>query len=227
MNNIIINIYRKSICEMKNCSICGDKLTRTQRKYCSNECKQKSHYENLKERSNSYHSQYIRSIRRKMKLIEMRGGCCERCGYDRNLAAFDFHHKDGTIKESKLDIRILSNRTWKFIMSEFEKCEVLCANCHREEHNINFDVSNIKDLLKSERQYKIDRGYKGKPKCIDCNIEINYKSKRCAPCEKERRSKDKPEFELLLEDSKKMSRTNMGKKYGVSRTTIRRWLGEI
>ncbi len=48
---------------------------------------------------NTYNYQYIRALKRKMYLISERGGCCEICGYNKNLAAFDFHHKNPKEKQ--------------------------------------------------------------------------------------------------------------------------------
>ena len=73
--------------------------------------------------------------RKKIKVmaIEYLGGKCERCGYNDCVAAFDFHHKD----PSKKDFSISSGgrtRSWEKIKKELDKCELLCANCHREHH---------------------------------------------------------------------------------------------
>jgi len=71
--------------------------------------------------------------RRKLKLkaVEYLGGKCVRCGYDKYVGALDFHHLD----PSKKEITISSySRGWKHIKAELDKCIILCANCHREEH---------------------------------------------------------------------------------------------
>ena len=65
----------------------------------------------------------------------MNRGSCEKCGYDRNYAALEFHHVDSDRKSFQLDLRSLSNRKWSVIMKEAEKCILLCSNCHAELHN--------------------------------------------------------------------------------------------
>lgn len=67
------------------------------------------------------------------KLIEERGGCCEKCGYNRCYDALEFHHIDPSTKEFNLSISggALSYERMK---AEADKCQLLCANCHREEH---------------------------------------------------------------------------------------------
>jgi hypothetical protein len=81
-------------------------------------------------------------------LIEQAGGSCKRCGYNKNIAALEFHHIDPTQKESKLDMRILSNRNIDYINQEFLKCELLCSNCHREEHNPEMNIELVSEVLK-------------------------------------------------------------------------------
>ena len=116
------------------CIICNKELTGNQKKYCCNNCKQKAHYAEKNANPNSYHSQTKRAIRRKLELIELSGGGCSKCGYNKNISALEFHHKDPSIKEFQLDARHLSNSSMDRIMQEFIKCELLCANCHAEEH---------------------------------------------------------------------------------------------
>lgn len=65
--------------------------------------------------------------------VEYKGGRCERCGYDRCIDAFDFHHTDPTQKDFGISSGGLT-RSWKRIQEELDKCVVLCANCHREVH---------------------------------------------------------------------------------------------
>ena len=59
---------------------------------------------------------------------------CKLCGYNEHPAAFDFHHRDPKMKEC--EIADAPNRGWNRarILREIEKCDILCANCHRIEH---------------------------------------------------------------------------------------------
>jgi hypothetical protein len=129
------------------CIVCKSKLSGQKKMYCSNACKQKHHYDKIKFQTNTYHSQTIRSLKRKIELIKMRGNGCQICGYNKNIAALEFHHRDSNQKESRLDARILSNRTWAFILTEFEKCDLLCSNCHKEIHNPELTIHNIQIIL--------------------------------------------------------------------------------
>lgn len=69
----------------------------------------------------------------KRRAIEYKGGCCELCGYSRCVEALEFHHEDPSAKEFGLGQRGLT-RSWEKIKAELDKCQLLCANCHREVH---------------------------------------------------------------------------------------------
>lgn len=135
---------------MKKCVVCETELFGQKKMYCSNTCKQKHHYYRVKEQTNTYHSQTIRAYRRKLELVELLGGECNVCGYNKNLASLEFHHINPNEKESKLDMRTLSNRSMEFIMEESSKCQLLCSNCHRELHNPEMNYENIKNILKKK-----------------------------------------------------------------------------
>ncbi len=121
------NLTTKSL----TCKGCGNTLEGKRIIFCSSKCKHKM-FEN---KQNGYIKQQSRGRDRKLKLIQLKGGCCEHCGYSKNNAALQFHHQDPTEKERGLDIRSLSNSTWEWCLSEVAKCKLLCANCHLEEHH--------------------------------------------------------------------------------------------
>lgn len=132
---------------MKNCVVCNEEISGQKKMYCSNNCKQKHHYDRVKEQTNTYHSQTIRSYKRKLELVNLLGGSCKYCGYDKNLAALEFHHRDPNGKESQLDMRTLSNRSMSYILEEVKKCDLLCSNCHREYHNPETAIEQIKKII--------------------------------------------------------------------------------
>lgn len=55
-----------------------------------------------------------------------------KCGED-HPAALDFHHPDPTRKEFLVS-KAVRRFGRKRLKEEIEKCEVLCANCHRKHH---------------------------------------------------------------------------------------------
>ena len=77
-------------------------------------------------------------VRQKIKQwsLEYKGTKCSKCGYNKCTAALDFHHINMEEKEFSLSDRELKF-DWPAIKKELDKCIVLCANCHREEHNPN------------------------------------------------------------------------------------------
>lgn len=69
----------------------------------------------------------------KLKLIEIKGNKCERCGGVFPPYVYDLHHKDPSIKRHTPS-KILG-LSWKNIIKELDGCMLLCANCHRMVHN--------------------------------------------------------------------------------------------
>jgi len=88
-----------------------------------------------KNKQDLYKNQIQRWIKIKKKAIDYKGGSCVKCGYNKYYGALEFHHLDPSQKDvvwTKLRLR-----SWDKITKELDKCILLCANCHREEHNIS------------------------------------------------------------------------------------------
>lgn len=66
---------------------------------------------------------------RRAFLIELKGGKCIDCGYNEHPAAFEFDH----LRDKVAAISSMLNTPikWERILAEVEKCELVCANCHR------------------------------------------------------------------------------------------------
>jgi hypothetical protein len=73
-----------------------------------------------------------RQQRLKQQVVEYLGGCCMQCGYDRYIGCLELHHLDPSVKE--FDFAYCRTTTFEKIKPELDKCILLCANCHREEH---------------------------------------------------------------------------------------------
>lgn len=67
----------------------------------------------------------------KKKAVELMGGCCTVCGYDKHQGVLDFHHVDPSTKSFAISGGGFS-RSWASIEAELQKCVLVCANCHRE-----------------------------------------------------------------------------------------------
>lgn len=138
--------------------------------------------------NNCYDKQKERALKRKLELIELKGGKCQICGYDKNIAALDFHHTNPEEKSFQLDSRHLSNTNIEILKEEAEKCILVCANCHREIHNEHFNKENISVLLNEYHTKNIKvLNHKNKTqKCLFCGNEFKpvkgkkYCSKECA-----------------------------------------------
>lgn len=76
--------------------------------------------------------QIERWIQRKKDAITYKGGKCIHCGYSKNYAALEFHHRDP--HEKDCDWNKLRLKKWSSIVAELDKCDLLCANCHKEFH---------------------------------------------------------------------------------------------
>ena len=122
-----------------NCIVCDVKLKGQQRKFCSRKCKDK----NWHTIETSYERQRKRGIKRKLKLVELKNGCCEICGYDKNLAVLTFHHTDPKIKSFNLDLNNISQKHWGKVLEESKKCQLLCHNCHHEIHHPSLSLKKL------------------------------------------------------------------------------------
>lgn len=67
----------------------------------------------------------------KRTLVAEAGGCCRACGYDRCIAALQFHHRDPATKSFTVAGQGLT-RSLAASRAEAAKCVLLCANCHAE-----------------------------------------------------------------------------------------------
>ena len=76
----------------------------------------------------SIYKKTLRNTRKKY-LVDKAGGSCVGCGVRSDiLDIFSFDH----IKDKRFTLckNNLGSRKWKDILTESEKCELLCLNCH-------------------------------------------------------------------------------------------------
>lgn len=59
------------------------------------------------------------------------GGCP--CG-EKHPFLLDFHHRDPNNKLADISFLVRRLRSLKVLQAELEKCDILCANCHRRLH---------------------------------------------------------------------------------------------
>lgn len=67
--------------------------------------------------------------------IKLKSGCVD-CGYKKYSEALDFDH----LRDKKCDIAGMCN--WRLpkesILKEMQKCEIVCANCHRHRTRVRY-----------------------------------------------------------------------------------------
>lgn len=122
-------------------------------------------------------SKYVqaRAALLKFKAIMKKGGACQRCGYDKCPAAMDFHHRDPSQKEFTWSR--MQNRSWGRIVSELDKCDLLCANCHREAHWSPDTTQKHVTLMKNR-----DSTYMGDRQLLDFDDILNAAEEFLARC---------------------------------------------
>lgn len=84
---------------------------------------------------------FRKRLQAKAAEIKKQKGCKE-CGYNDNPVALTFHHPDDN-KEGNVSTMIQKGQGKKKILSEIEKCEVLCSNCHKVIENGDSYTTNV------------------------------------------------------------------------------------
>jgi hypothetical protein len=93
--------------------------TRSFTKFCSMNCRGNIKKKAIRHRYKEY-------------FVAYKGGKCLHCGYSKCVKALQFHHLDP--KEKDFNIRNYS-KSFEKQKEEVDKCILLCANCHAEEHD--------------------------------------------------------------------------------------------
>jgi hypothetical protein len=136
--------YRKNyrLEQYDNCLVCGDELSGLKKKYCSEICKNNSQ---MKKESDK--RQYTnRRIKRKEFFVNYKGGSCQKCGYNKNISCLIFHHRNPNHKLFPLTVKNLSSKKIEDLKKEVDKCDLLCHNCHNEEHYPDLDLDKLLKL---------------------------------------------------------------------------------
>ncbi len=93
---------------------------------------QRAHY---RRNSAAYYARLVARREQRRALIsdiKVRRGC-QNCG-ENHPAVLDFHHRDEDFKVMNISKMVQKAFSLKRIMVEIDKCDVLCANCHRKYH---------------------------------------------------------------------------------------------
>jgi DNA-binding CsgD family transcriptional regulator len=190
----------------------------TIRRYILDIKKEKIKYSDVEKKQNSVKSVILWRQNIKLTLVKYKGGKCRICGYNKSIKALHFHHLDPTQKDFTI-----SGKSWSFerLKNEVDKCILVCSNCHCEIHDGLIDVSNyVVNIFEIKKDIKITQS---KMKCEIC-LKDCY-GKRCKDCfEPKRKVENRPSIDNLIKDVEEFGYCKVGRKYGVSDNTIRKWI---
>lgn len=160
--------------------------------------------------------------KRKQELVYIMGGKCVLCGYDKCIAALEFHHIDKSQKE-----RQLSNgncHSWEEDVQEVKKCALVCSNCHKEieAFGLNIETSFDEDKYQEintqkEQEKKIN-------KCKQCGAEIDRQAYYCIECWRIlSRKAERPSREELKQLIRNNTFADLSRMFDVSDNSIKKW----
>lgn len=81
-----------------------------------------------------------REIRRWLQKYKGRG--CQNCP-EKRIATLDFHHLNQSEKRIEINEAVRMRWSRKSIQKEIDKCILICANCHRCEHDNSYRNSSV------------------------------------------------------------------------------------
>lgn len=156
-------------------------------------------------------------------LAEAFGGKCAICGYDKTIAALDYHHVDSKDKDHLLSKAMKNGYAWYKIIIEARKCALVCCRCHREIHagvaqlpenyaRFNESYSDIVKLPVKQ--------YDGCPVCGTIkNKKQKYCSHECASDSFKKFESSKEELTKLIAEK---PYEEIGKMFGVTGNAIKK-----
>lgn len=119
--------------ETKSCSKCGSEYQKRKGKtsYCPS-CQREYAKENYHQNKERYfkHAK-IRDQKLDQVINERKDVPCKDCGVKYPPFVMDFDHINPENKEFSISRMRRSRMAFKKIIAEIEKCDVVCANCHR------------------------------------------------------------------------------------------------
>lgn len=96
----------------------------------------------------------VRRILKKYELVELAGGACIKCGYDKNIASMVFHHIDE--KNIALNGSNMTKRS-EDLKAEARQCALLCHNCHSELHSPQLNIDNVRQAFIANKENKLTK----------------------------------------------------------------------
>lgn len=100
------------------------------------------------------------------------GRPCIDCNQLWHFCQLDFDHIDPSTK--KFELWDLGTQSLSVIQLEIEKCELVCANCHRERTQSKFGLIKIDALPANARYSSFINELKSNKPCVDCSGRFPY-----------------------------------------------------
>ncbi len=96
-----------------------------------------------------------RNKRRYQKLMDfvtnLKRGPCMDCKKKFDPCAMDFDHRDSSLKIDKVSRLLSRSFSKERILEEINKCDLICANCHRVRTKLRFDANGEKHGTRKPR----------------------------------------------------------------------------
>ncbi|OLZ42355.1 hypothetical protein A6E15_15885 [Natrinema saccharevitans] len=141
-----------------------------------------------------------RSLRRRSRLrswlddIKQERGC-SRCGAD-SVACLDFHHVETATKEMAVGKMVTYGYGKDRLREEFEKCEILCANCHRKLHYTEPERDRRRWVHDRKRATGCARCTEANSACLDFHHDSNTKGASVTRLVADGRTRDRIRTEI-------------------------------
>lgn len=115
-----------------------EKINKYHREYRKNSIKRKKYEKEYRQKNKEKYKQndrkfYLQNRKSWIPILKEKFGelKCSKCGYNKSFGALHFHHINGDKKYIAGTLLRLKPTTER--IAEFDKCIILCANCHAEE----------------------------------------------------------------------------------------------
>lgn len=152
------------------------------------------------------------------KAIDLKDVLIENCYYSRSSLKKRLYDEGLKLKQCEICgqgedwngtklVHILDHINGNCYDNRIENLRIVCPNC-----NSSLETSNGKNK-------------KRKTNCERCGCDVSKKSKHCVKCRSILdRTTERPDIEILKHDVNENGYSYVGKKYGVSDNTIRKWI---
>lgn len=181
-----------------------------------------------------------RGYQKKATLVQMAGGKCLICSYNKCQRALQFHHREPSLKSFEINAHTAMRHKWDDVLKEMEKCDLLCVRCHVEIESASYEhyrtlaltpgqvrtySSKQQKQVHSHKQRKIQKKIKKTTQCPKCLGEMNSKSNLCKKCKGfSERKAVRPDLKTLNKQIEELGYCGTARLYGVSDNAIRKWL---